>query len=61
MEFCPHKVYTKKKGKPFVKKKESCVDRCRECEKICPKKAIFHHSSSLKKSNLVCSCGGDCE
>jgi NAD-dependent dihydropyrimidine dehydrogenase PreA subunit len=44
VNFCPHGVYTEKGGKPFVKNKEACVDLCKGCEKICPEKAITHHT-----------------
>ena len=43
MNFCSHGVYTEKDDKPFVNNKESCVDMCKGCEKICPEKAITHH------------------
>lgn len=42
LHFCPHGVYTKKDGKPFVENKDACVDMCKGCEKICPEKAIKH-------------------
>jgi len=44
VNFCPHGVYIEKNGKPFVKNKEACVDMCKGCEKICPEKAITHHT-----------------
>jgi NAD-dependent dihydropyrimidine dehydrogenase PreA subunit len=44
VNFCPHDVYIEKDEKPFVKNKEACVDLCKGCEKICPEKAITHHT-----------------
>ena len=42
VNFCPHGVYSINGKKPEVVNKESCIDMCRGCEKICPEKAITH-------------------
>ncbi len=46
VKFCPHGVFDAKDEKPLVLNPESCIDMCRGCAKICPEKAITHHSSS---------------
>ncbi len=43
-KFCPHGVYGTKDEKPVVANPGACIDMCRGCEKICPEKAITHHS-----------------
>ncbi len=42
--FCTHKVFEVKEGKPFVKNPENCVEFCKGCQKgACNNNAITYH------------------
>jgi NAD-dependent dihydropyrimidine dehydrogenase PreA subunit len=50
VEFCPHEVFEKHDGKPFVSNPDNCVEFCRGCQRGACSNGAISYAGSLAEA-----------